>query len=266
MPSDVRAAGGLKQVQPVGYGADRKCGGKQQRRTPDCRAADGERADEEGEQDDVAGRVRKVRHNGGAAAAGRVEHDLHEDCGSHRSRRQPSRHAVEPHGSGRPQAAAHEQEEACVDKGEVGEVADVGKGGERRLSEVGERDEPVDVACSPDNQPCCHQRPGQSVLAHDHRSKRAEPDGGEQQTVVEAVVEERLDRSAVVDQRVHGKCGQARERGKRERNHDEPPQPFHELKIGLRPRNLSAGPARGDADERDSTPRRASGHDWGTTL
>ena len=203
------------EVGAVGESADRERRSEKGPGAPGMPARESEAADDEREEDHVSERIGDVRRHHGGRAVGRVEDDGDQDRAADRGDRQGRGDPVDPDpGRQRPQAGSEQQDQADVARGIEAQVEHVR---DRRVGRV--------VAARVEEQPeelrrrvrgdRDRERDPRTAVQRGHGGARDRQDrGGDDDRVVEAIVEEMRDRASV------GKDGVSREGAEREHRRD----------------------------------------------
>ncbi len=203
----VRAAGGLEQVDAVTEREDGERCADQQPGTTRPPARERERAHDEREQKHVPEGVREVRRDGRKRPFCRVEHRVDEHRARERCRSERRRHPVDPQSGARTSNPRPEQDDDTdVARRVEGEVEPVGERRVRRAVELREHEQPGELRHAIGAHGDCDRRPP-DAMRRDEGACDGERHRGEDQRVVDAVVEEPAEPFALVDDRVQGESG-----------------------------------------------------------
>ena len=187
---DVGALGGLDQVDHVAQRVEREAHPEHDPGPAGPPAREAEDRDDHAEQDRVAERVGQVGEHRGHVARGGADDRLVGHGEGDRRHRHRADHAVEPEARADAcEARAHQQHEHHVAGRVPGQPERVGDARVGRVGIVGVDDGPDDVRRGPAHDAGAHQGPGQALLAHGGRAPQAEGGAGEEQPVVEVVLE-----------------------------------------------------------------------------
>ena len=162
---DVDPGGGQVEEGDVAEEVGPDAGAEQQQGPVAPDAQDGAHPDEQREQHDVGHRVGQARQHGRQAALGQLEGRGEQGRDGDGARAQGPDDSVQPHaGVEARDPGADERDERDVERQVVGEVEDVGDGGERLLGHRGDRQRVHQVAGDPQDQRDGHAPPGKPVV------------------------------------------------------------------------------------------------------
>jgi hypothetical protein len=162
---DVHPGGGQVEEDDVAEEVGPDAGAEQQQGPVAPDAQDGAHPDEQREQHDVGHRVGQAGQDRGHAALGQLEGRGEQGRDGDGARAEGPDDPVQPHaGVEARHPGADEPDERDVERQVIGEVEDVGDGGERLLGHRGDRQRVHQVADDPQDQRDRHAPPGQPVV------------------------------------------------------------------------------------------------------
>ena len=191
---DVGALGGLQQVDDVGAGEDDKPEPERQPAQPRAPATEGGDGDDQREQRQVGDRVGEVGRRRGGVAAGRG--------GDDRPQGQRARQGGDGAGGDQAVEPAHRREgaELIADQGDQprvgdrveGEIAGVGRGGDRQFAAPGDRGRVIDFSGRVGDQRRPEQGPAEPFAPDHQRPHQARRCRAQHQRVIEPGAEQFL--------------------------------------------------------------------------
>ena len=146
-------------------------------------------ADDDREQEHVGERVGEVGRDRGGRPARGLEHHTEDDGAGNRGERECADDPVEPEaGAEVGHAVSHEQDQTGVDRRVERQPEAVRDRGIRRLFEVGEREQPVEVADRPERDAGSDEQPRRPFSRANQRAYATGAGGDEERRVVDDVV------------------------------------------------------------------------------